>query len=568
MAQSGNLNKLVASLSIEERQNLLEKLTGQSSLSSELLYVMDRENDAAEDIGTEYSKLPWYYLLWYYILSLFKSKPAIKIFEDSKVSVLGAKINEKNPGLYDFRTGMLLPVFHTQMGRLKEAAHFFYSALDSSVNRDKGAFFAFLASLEMPDIHRRLQKETYPQYIAETHRDTIETELRQIAIKGMDEALLAITEDYRNNMYFNARSLNCLKGLSSFLYDRVLMAFNYNKTIEGNTCPAGTVRELLVTLNNILLSLRVVPSMTLLESLFVFILQDKAGEQGFDINREIHLLLAKAEESLTVIREFNSQVPLTGILRCFTRDMSLSPHEISGGEDWFVYYRDHWKRRIDSLFADYLRDSRTQRLMDSFRHFFKGKDIKMLENAQTGSNSDGLPVKGVFALSFLNTFYSAVFMPDLNLILQPVFLNGEFQKKENRAEFSGAYSNLTKLNDGINKFDWEISPDGEYGKRYAQARKEMASLPVKRRKMEIVIEEAEDDAAVILEKARSASRSMIYVLSGFIDKEPAGKYYALMNLSTFAEKNKRFVSGINEAIMVFKRVLELLDEIEVMESGR
>ena len=568
MAQSVNFDKLAASLSIEERHNLLEKLSGQSSLSNELLYVVDGKIGPPVDIKTEYIKLPWYYRLWYFIMSFFKSKPATKIFEDTRVSTLGTKIDEKNSSLYNYRTATLLPVFHTQLEKLKEAAQFFYSALDSSVNRDRGAFFAFLGSLEMPDVHRRLQKETDPLFIVEKHPDVAETELRQIAHKTMEDAFLMITDEYRNAMYFDARSLNCLKGLSSFLFDRVLMAFNYNSAVKGNTCSAGIVRELLITLNNILLSLRVAPPMTLLESLFVFILQDKAGEQGFDINKEIHLLLAKAEESLAVIREFNNQVPLTLILRCSTRNMSLVPQEISGGEDWFVFYREYWKRRIDSLFTDYLKDRRKLELMNSFRHFFRGKDIEMLEHAQSDLNPDGLLVKGAFALSFLHTFYSVIFMPELNAILRPIFVDGEFQKKENRVDFVDAYNVFMKLDSEVKKFEMEISPEGEYGKRYAQARQEMVALPVKRRRIQIIIEDAEENTGKILEGILNALHCMINVLGGFLGNEPGGKYLPLLNHAKFEEKDAHFVSGMEEAVLIFNKVLELLGTIEAMESGR
>ena len=59
MADSGLFNKLVSSLTIEERQNLLEKLKRQSSLSDEPLYFREEELGSAEDFETEYSRLPW-----------------------------------------------------------------------------------------------------------------------------------------------------------------------------------------------------------------------------------------------------------------------------------------------------------------------------------------------------------------------------------------------------------------------------------------------------------------------------------------------------------------------------
>jgi hypothetical protein len=567
MAETANFNKLVSVLPIEERHNLLERLKAQSTLSSEILYVEEKGRFSSDDIGTQYSRLPWFYRLWYYLQSLFKSRDPVKVFEDNKVALLGTRINERVPGLYDYQRGMLLPLFYRQMARLKEAAHFFYSALDSSVNRDRGAFFAFLGSLEMPNVHKILQNETNPLTIAEEHPDTPEHELRQIALKSMDEAFALITEEKRNAMYFDARTLYCLKELSSFLYDRVLLAFD-NSSAGGGECSAGIVRDLLITLNNILFSLKVVPPMTLLESLFIFILQEKAGEHGFDINREIHLLLSKAEACLAVIQDFNSFVPLTWVLRCSARDMALSPQELSGGEDWFVVYRDYWKKRIDTSFIEYLKEKRQKELRDSFRHFLKDKELRSIGNVQTNLNPDGVPIKGAFGLSFLYTFYPVVFMPDINWVLRPILIEGEFQKIENRMEFTEGYNNLIKLEDEIKKIELDIATSGDFYKRYAQARLDMSSLPVKRRKIQIILEEVEEQVDIILEQTREAAQIMVDVLNGILGKDSKGKYFPLTNLPKVVKKDSHFIPGINDVIQKFQFVLKVLDDIGNMESLR
>jgi len=568
MAERGHFDRLVAGLSLDERQNLLDRLKGQSSISNDPLYSKEEEFAPSADIESEYKNLPWYYHLWYTVLSFFKAKPPVKIFEDRQVAVLGYKIDEKSPGLYNFQKDLLLPAFQRQIIRLKEAARFFYSALDISVNRDKGSFFAFLGSLEMAEIHRRLNAETDPNYIVEKNPDTPEMDLRQIAFRAMDESLAVITDEYRNLMYFDARTLNCLKELSSFLFDRVIMAFGHNILINGEACSASMVRELLESLNNILHSLLVVPPITLLGSLFVFISQERSDEPGFDINREMRGLLIKAEEYIEVIRDFNKQVPLTWIIRCSTRDMAYSPRHISGGEDWFIVYRDYWKRRIETLFSEFMKDRHYRDLLNTFRYFLKGTSLKILGNTQSESNPDGLPIKGAFALSFLLTFYSVVFMPEINKILRPILIDGEFQRKENRSEFAESYNNLIKLEDDIKKFEQDISPMGDYGKRYTQVRQDMSMLPIKRRKIQLVLEDASKDALKIHEQARDASKSMVNILNGILGRDSRGRYDTLTNLTRLAGKGTAFLSGIEETIQQFQRLMSILDDIDAMESGR
>ena len=562
------MEKLVSSLSQEERLDLLKKLKAQSIISSQSLYTIDKNDVPCADIETEFIKLPWYYKLWYHILSLIKAKPPVKILEDHQVSNLGDKTEARSPGLYNYQKGLLMPAFFRQMQRLKEASRFFYSALDMSVNRDKGAFFAFLGSLEMEKVHIRLQTETDPSYILDNNPGTKEMDLRQMAFRAMDDALELITEEQRNAMYFDARCLFCLKELSSFLFDRVLLSFGANATASGETCSVSLVRELLISLDTILHSLLVIPPMTLLESLFVFVLQERSRESGFDLNHETRGLLARAEESLMVIRDFNNLVPLTWIIRCSSRDMTYTPRQRTGGEDWFIVYREYWKRNIESLFSDFMKDRCYRELIESFRYFLKGSSLRILKNVQSETCPDGIPVRGAFALSFIATFFSTVFVSDINVFLRSILIDGEFQKKENRTEFTESYNFLAKLEDRIVSFEHDISSQGEYGSRYQQARQEMSSLPIKRRKIQIVVDEASNGAGDIIDYVKEASRSLMNIVNGILGRDSRGKYDSLTNLTKVAGKDPQFVPGLSETVQSFQKFLQILDDIEKMESGR
>jgi hypothetical protein len=564
MEAGGTFNRLVSEMSLEERNNLLERLNTQSNMAQEPLY--EGQDTPAEDMEEQYKQIPWYYHLFFLFLSFFKRRSPKQLFEDRMVAKLGRSIDTLAPGFYDYHQDLLLPQFHKELASLKEGSRFFYTSLDSSVNRDKGAFFAFLASLEMGEIHRRLSGDTDPGALAEKNAGISETELRQLAFRFMEDSMAAITEEQRAAMYGNARLLYCLKDLSSFLFDRVILAFT--PSAPGPVCVCRIVKDQLLELNNILFSLKEVPSMTLLESLFVFILQEHVGEQGFEIDKELRRLLARAEDSVAAIRNFNKQVPLTLILRCSFRNMSLAPKIKSGGEDWFVVYREYWKRHVEEQFAEYMRQRRQRDLNNSFRYFLKGTSLKILGSAVSDTNPNGFPAAGAFSLSFLLTFYSVVFMNDINRIIRPILIDGEFYKRENRTEFTESYNELIKLEDVIKKFEANISPAGDYGKRYVQARSDMTSLPIKRRKIQMVLEEASGEAEKIIERTRDAIQRMIKVLNGIVKKDPDGKYDTLANLSALSGKGTAFINGITESIQKFQKTLQLLDDIDAMESSR
>jgi hypothetical protein len=563
MEGTGHFSRLVSQLNLDERAKLLEKLNSQSNLQKGPLYV-ETPDEPDQKIESRFDALPWYYRLWLRIVSFFNSRPPLKLFEDSLMSNISRTVEEKAPGFYNFQKDLLLPKFQDMLTFLRDGSRFFYSALDASLNRDRGGLMVFLGSLEMPEIHQRIQDGTDLPSLAKQFPNVTEPELKTKALRAMEDAMAGINTEQRALMYQNARSLNCLKQLSSFLFDRMINAFIYDSAHQGKICNAASIRDQLLVLNNILNSMREAPPMSLLESLFVFVLSEHEDEPGFDVTIEMRKLLAKAESSLEAIRDFNKQVPLTLLLRCMSRNMSISPQNIGGGEDWYTTYRDQWKSQIDQRFSIFIKTKRQLDLQNSFRYFLKGTNLKMLENMGSDANPQGVPVRGAFCLSFLQTFYTVVFMGEINKILRPVLIDGEFINKENRTEFTESYNNIIKLEDLIRRFDQELSPVGDYGKRYTQARSEMSSLPVKRRKTQIVLQEAASVASGIINQTTEALKEMIKVLGGIIKKSPDERYDTLSNLSAMG-RTAVFLEAISACLEKFQKTLKLIEDIDNME---
>jgi hypothetical protein len=296
---------------------------------------------------------------------------------------------------------------------------------------------------------------------------------------------------------------------------------------------------------------------------------DRANEPGFDVQQEMRKLLVQAETSVEAIRSFNREIPLTQLLRCMSRNMGISPQNIGGGEDWFSVFRERWKAKVDERFSEFVKIRRQKEMQNSFRYFLKGTSLRLLENMYSEANVSGMNVRGNFSLSFLQTFYTVVFMGEINKVLRPILLDGDFIRKENRVEFTECYNNIIKLEDVIQHYDRDISPPGDFGKRYFQAKSEMTSLPAKRRKIQIVMEEATGSAKRIIDQSREALAGMIRILGGILRKSPDGKYDTLTNFSVVAgSRVDQFNDGVTEAINQFRKALQLMDEVDAMETAK
>jgi hypothetical protein len=564
MDSGGTFKRLVRELSPGERKDLLQKLRHQFEINQDPLYV---DSDFPTlDVEEEYVRLPWYCHIAYLILSFFSTKPPIKLYHERAIAKLGRTIAARSPGFYDYSGSLLLPEFYKELVELKESARFFFNALNDSVNQDRGAFYAFLGSLEMESVHNNLVQETDPAKIAENNPGMTDIELRRIMFRKLEDTIGLINENHRIAMYADIRFLYCLKELASFLFDRVILAFNYDSAVGGMACSALTVRELLSNLNNILFSLKKIPSMSLFESLFVFILQEQMKDPKFDVNAEIRKLLSQAEHSLSAIRKFNQMVPLTLIIRCVSRNLSFSPVLVSGGEDWLTVYRDYWKHLIEDRLNAYLRTTRFQKLQESLRSFFKGINLKFLENTVSETNPDGIPVKQALSLSFLKMYHFIVFTEDNTAVFNAILIEGEFYNEDSQIDFSTSYNELRRLGEVISDFDSAISPSGDFGLRYQAVRDEMSSPVFKRRKTQAIIDEVSQAAIQIIEKSRESFIIMLSILNGTMNPLPASMYGVLTNFAKLAEKNTAFKQNLAFAVQNVQTALRFLDDIKLLES--
>jgi hypothetical protein len=568
MADS-SFDPLVLTLEESEREDLLRSIFRHSDLSMEPLYEKTANDPKKAD--DEFSTLPFLLRLWYRIVGFFSGKPPVKAYENSVIAKVGREINLISPGYYNYAQGLLLPDMHQSLVDLKNAARFFYNALDSSVNNDRGAFYAFMGSYEMPEMHRQLFKMSSPAEFAKLHAGMAPETLKQTALDMFTENLTAMTDVQRENMYRNVRALICLKELAGFLYDRLIINFQNEAALHGKVCPAALVKGQLAGLNNILFSLKEVPSLTLLSTLFIFSLRDEFVNKADRINAELQKLLAQTEKSLAVIRDFNKKIPLTLILRCINKDMAYDPSELPGGEDWFLIFRNYWKEKIEESYDNYLIDLKRGEINKTFDIFFGGMEMINIQSTLPDQEYAAVSLDNALLFSFFLTFYKKIFLTEMNQVLRPILIDGEFIRKENRLDFTESYNELIKMEDAINSLVQKVAPGGDYGNRYWQLRTDVISPVIRHRKMQVLTEEIRAESQEIAWKAKSALELMNVIIHGILippDYSTEGsKYASLANLSTILGKaNSDFIAALKETSKKLSLAVDLVNNIMDVEK--
>jgi len=562
MNEPSTFDRLVHGLSGEERRDLLTRIRGTAEVSDEPFFRPETVREPPVDYSERYHELNPLARLVILVRRIFTGKSRDELVKEVILKGLSRRIELASPGLVSYSRRVFMDRMLEELRGLRDAARFIYDLLDRTIEKDKGAFYAFLASLELEEHHQRLLTETDPFQFAQTNSLALEPEVRAGVWSAFDEILSSISEDSRRRMYADVRSLTFLRRVAGFLYDRLFACFE-----EG---PAGILespfvnaRELMAELADCLYSMAAPPSLKLMESLLVFQMRDEMENPDFDAEEALKVQLSRVEEALSHIRTFNARVPLYDILRLVLEDPNYRPRELAGGEDWFVIYKGFWKDRIEKQLALYTVERRMQDLQTDIVDFLGSPEPVQFGHISEEGRDGAPPIRLEKALAFLSAFYEKLFAPDMNRSLKILLIEGEFYKKDNRVEYTDAYNELLQIPETLSALDDRLGPGGDLGSAWVQAREELVSLPIKHRKVQSALQAANSEAEALLCRSRGAMKQMQVILKGLLKGEAGGRYDSLSNLSYIEGKsNKEYLRSLDSIKNRLDRTVHFLDELE------
>ncbi len=568
MSEPSTFDRLVRGLSREERRDILTRIRGTAEVSDEPMFRPETVREPPVDYSTQYRELNPLARLVILIRRIFSGKPRDELVKELLLKHLSRRIELGSPGLVSYSRRVFLNRMLAELRDLRDGARFFYDLLDRTIEKDKGAFYAFLASLELEEQHQRLLTETDPFLFAQTNSLAGETEIRAAVWSAFDGILSSMPEESRRRMYVDVRSLAFLKRVAGFLYDRLFSCFEEGIT-GAQESPFVTARDLMSELADILYSMASPPSLKLMESLLVFQMREDMENPDFDAEEALKAQLTRVEEALSRIRSFNARVPLHEILRVVMEDPNYRPRELAGGEDWFAIYKGFWKERIDKQLSLYGTARRMQDLQSDIAGFLGSAEPVRFGYISEEGKEGSPPIRLEKALAFLSAFYERLFVPEMNRVLKILLIEGEFYKKDNRVEYTDAYNELLQIPDALSGLDGRLGPGGDLGAAWIQAREELVSLPIKRRKVQAALQGANGEAEALLNRSREAMKRMQAILKGLLKGEAGGRYDSLSNLSYIEGKgNKEFLRNLDSIKNRLERAVHFLEELEKLGMTR
>jgi hypothetical protein len=570
MSAASSFDSLVAELTAEERNVLRDRIRMAMPVSGEPLFPASSAPGASPAPSVKLEEMGLVARLVLFLRGLFSGRSREEIIREDELKEIGRRVEVQFPGILDRRRGLLLGSVAEELRGLRDAARFFYDALDRSVERDRPAFYAFLGSIELPQTHERLVSEANPEIIAasmaETRGAVEDKTVRGAALAAFESILSDLSDKGRRAMYQDLRSVLFLKRLSGFLFDRLIGTFR-----EGAAPDAGIsasfydLRELLLDLGDILFSMSEAPSTELIGVIFAFAERDELIKEAEEASAILNADMAKAESSLGRIRSFNARVPLGDLLKLATGDPAYMPRDLPGGEDWLAIYKAYWRETIEGALSEWRAEHRNKELVEEIAAFVGDPGPVGFANISREEREGSPPIRLDLSLVFLDAFHRGPFLRELNRPLKIVLVDGEFYRKDNRVEFTDAYDALTRLPELLSALDARLGPDGELGVAWRAISKELGGA-AKRRKTQAIARGAEEEAERIIKREGSALRTMVNILQGFLKGEAGGRYDSLANLSTIESKsNKEFLRSLGHAKDRCERALALLAELSGLD---
>ncbi len=565
MSDNSVFSQLSSRLSPNEREDLLQKIRQAASFSTEP-FLIETENRGPVDIEYEYEQLGLLTKIIIFFISLFSSRERNNVAEEYFVKRLIREIQREHPKLIDVSGNAALSTMYREIESLENAAAVFRTPLQTALEGEKQEFTAFLASFEMEVLHEQLEEAVdpfaNPDKLEGKENEEIKKELRL----RLEDLFLDITEGQRTIIGQQLFTLETLLCFCRFPFTRVLNKFLRREDDGEMVCTLDALQEQLLKLEQILFSLRVPPERVTIEALFLFLYRKEAAGSEENVEDKIAKQLKRTALAMQRLRQFHRNVPLNDILKFMLRDLNHFPETGSGKSDWFVQYKEYWHEILERRWKAFIEDRRKKQIIKGAAEFLQEPVFPLLHRYRDGTHSLLFHPRYQYSLSFLyhyaRKFLGQVFRRELQTIL----IDGEFYKGQNRQDFTDSYNTLFQLEDRVRFVEDSLSEENSLGKRITAVDREFLTKPLKKKKIENVVDVMERENDYVIRSCISSLTELYNVVNGILYGEVGGRYDTLSNLSYLGgSDNKGFKKKLDVIISNLSEAKEHLNNVTTIE---
>ena len=557
-------DQLVKSLSTEETQSLLESI--QNSMEEFSRKAQPEEKTSLSEKIIEHqhagiSSEPFLIRLWLSIRSFLRSIP-LKVIYNEELLKRMAKSLKRSAGAYiNIHQNVYTGVFYTELKNLRKTQLFFTSLL-SAYDSGKGSFYMLVSSFVAPATYEKLMKETNPFSIK--IGSEVSSNIRTGFLRKIDSVFSNLTDEEKSEMYLCAQAIEWMKSFCSLALDKTLLRFNMISDSNA-TCQALTIQPEMEVLSSILYSKKNIPH-NLLQALFLMHAQETIIDDDSRMVKEADEFVKDAIEALSAIRIFLKQVPLLDITRYIKKDINWMPYRLTGGEDWFIYFKQAWYDRFNQKWSTWSYEQKKFNIKVQMINLLKVGDLESMKFCPWRNLWVECKFKKELPFLFLKTFFYSFYNEKLSDTLKTILVEGNFYKHENLNEYTTSYNVLEHRKGEFEKFENRLSPTGDIGSTFAKIRAEKTATLKNKNQIEGLMHTIESESKQLITSSIDALKSVEMILTGILGGGKTSTYATITNWAVIAGVNngifREEVAAAKEQIHTGINLLSLAEKLE------
>ncbi|WP_407400236.1 DUF5312 family protein [Treponema sp.] len=567
-----NFDRLASDLTKKERKDILKrinpadieiKIPSENDLKNK---ESEKENLANTKKGLvlNFKKEPFFKKLVVWVKSLFLNVSVEEVYNNAVISALARRIEVLYPGLIDFKRKMLCNTMYKELLELQQAQDFFRTQLRID-DTDSGVFYYLLCLQHLPDFSESVRAGCDPfQYDFER---PLGQEARNSFLNKIDESLGQMPADMKEKIGDISQSFEWLKTFVRLPIGVMLNKFSVAG--EDRSCLFVQVKNEYSEFAKVLCSKKQI-SDDFLTSLYLTTTEIKDLWKGVvpECSKEdLDKLLSTASAEITNINMFCRKYPLREIGKVINENSLYVPETFSCGDNWFVKYREQWRIVFDQRWRLWNKEYKKEEIKKKMKVFFNIPDFQKFPYHPWRKYEDEFPFRFDLSLGFINYYFKQEYQKYAS-ILNVVTLEGDFQIKENRHEFTDLVADFNEIMDKLEVLVSQVSLGGEYGAEFMRYEGSIKSNSNKE-KLKIVINEMEEAASYITEVFINSGHKFELLVSAMLGEHATVYYGPLTNLNKIMGRdNREFRETLSKFTHSIKYAGEILTALKEIDSFR
>ena len=463
--KTGTFDKLVAGLSLDDRLAMLHQVKSQIKPEIKFLEKDIRKDELDMKSIESLKKESLFLRIILAIKTLFSNKTKVELYADYQLQRMTKITGAKYPEYFNTQERCLEKGFYDVLEELTAIADFFKPGVVLS-DEKQGDFLILLGSLILTDLEKRIEDEANP-YNTRFSPD-IPPNLRISLLRKIEGILAGVSSIDKDKLYTCVKSLTWLRDFCELPFESFKNKFT--KQVNGKMhCALSDCKNEIEQFSSILCNSKNIEP-EILEAIYLFSIQTKLDQgKEVDIQNEIENHMASSLLSLKNLIFFINTVPFKSFYKISKYSLTAAPLYNKNTEDWFVMYKDQWKKRFDEKWSNWQHDRNIAITRKRITNLCNVPDYPLLPNR---------PWKKLhvfferdytigFLYSFIENCYSSY-----KEVLKELIMNGEFIISDNRTELMDTFTDFNVLSQKITTFNDKLSIDGTYGTSFNQFKQE------------------------------------------------------------------------------------------------